>query len=212
MQRTRPAATGEPGASPSPRTILIADAAWDAVVGAALIAASAVSVTRPLGAGPLRPGPVPVALGAVCLAFAALVIRASTGTQAAAFCRLIAPGNAAGAIAALALLVAFPGAAHPYDGRPRNRRHRLRGIRHTRVPGPAPRSALSTDTPAQLKCRTYATTSNRALLSFTGPCPTRPAALTPAASSQASSTGHRRHRSARIVANIGRKFRRRNRR
>jgi hypothetical protein len=52
--------------------------------------------------------------GAVCLAVAALMIRASTGTRAAAFCRLIAPGNAAGAIAALALLIAFPDAAHPY--------------------------------------------------------------------------------------------------
>jgi hypothetical protein len=114
MQRTRAAATGEPGASPSPRMILIADAAWDAIVGAALIAASTASVTRPLGAGPLRPGPVPVALGAVCLAVAALMIRASTGTQAAAFCRLIAPGNAAAAVTALALLIAFPGAAHLY--------------------------------------------------------------------------------------------------
>jgi hypothetical protein len=79
MQRTRAAATGEPGASPSPRMILIADAAWDAIVGAALIAASAASVTRPLGTGPLRPGLVPVALGAVCLAVAALMIHASTG-------------------------------------------------------------------------------------------------------------------------------------
>lgn len=114
MQRTRAAATGEPDASPFPRMILIADAAWDAIVGAALIAASTASVTRPLGAGPLRPGPVPIALGAVCLAVAALMIHASTGTQAAAFCRLIAPGNVAGAIAALALLVAFPDTAHPY--------------------------------------------------------------------------------------------------
>jgi hypothetical protein len=114
MQRTRAAATGEPGTAPSPRMILIADAAWDAIVGAALIAASTASVTRPLGTGPLRPGPVPVALGAVCLAVAALMIRASTSTRAAAFCRLIAPGNLAGAIAALALLIAFPGAAHPY--------------------------------------------------------------------------------------------------
>jgi hypothetical protein len=114
MQRTRAAATGEPGASPSPRMILIADAAWDAIVGAALIAAPAASVTRPLGTGPLRPGLVPVALGAVCLAVAALMIHASTGTRAAAFCRLIAPGNAAAAVTALALLIAFPGAAHPY--------------------------------------------------------------------------------------------------
>jgi hypothetical protein len=114
MQRTRAAATGEPNTPPSPRMILIADAAWDAIVGAALIAASIASVTRPLGTGPLRPGPVPIALGAVCLAAAAFMLHASTGAQAAAFCRLIAPGNVAGAIAALALLVAFPGAAHPY--------------------------------------------------------------------------------------------------
>lgn len=114
MQRTRAAATGEPSASLSPLVILIADAAWDAIAGAALIAASIASVTRPLGAGPLRPGPVPIALGAVCVAVAALMIRARTGTQAAAFCRLIAPGNVAGAIAALALLIAFPDAAHPY--------------------------------------------------------------------------------------------------
>ena len=42
------------------------------------------------------------------------MIRASTGAEAAAFCRLIAPGNVAGVIAALALLVAFPDTAHPY--------------------------------------------------------------------------------------------------
>lgn len=117
MQRTRAAAKGEPNApwpGLSSRMILLADAAWDAIVGAALMAASIASVTRPLGTGPLRPGPVPIALGAVCLAVAALMIHASTGTQAAAVCRLIAPGNAAGAIAALAALIAFPDAAHPY--------------------------------------------------------------------------------------------------
>ncbi len=117
MQRTRAAATGEsnaPGPGVSPRMILMADAAWDAIAGAALIAASTASVTRPLGAGPLRPGAVPVVLGAVCLAVAALMLYASVGTQAAAVCRLIAPGNVAGAIAALALLIAFPAAAHPY--------------------------------------------------------------------------------------------------
>lgn len=94
--------------------ILIADAAWDAIVGVALIAASIASVTRPLGAGPLRPGPVPIALGAVCLAVAALMVHASAGTQAAAACRLIAPGNVVGVLAAIALLIAFPDAAHPY--------------------------------------------------------------------------------------------------
>jgi hypothetical protein len=94
--------------------ILLADAAWDVIVGAALITASAAAVTRPLGAGPLRPGPIPVVLGAACIAVAALMLYASTGTQAAAVCRLIAPGNAAGAIAAIALLVAFPDAAYPY--------------------------------------------------------------------------------------------------
>jgi hypothetical protein len=92
----------------------LADAAWDVIAGAALIAASAASVTRPLGAGPLRPGPVPVVLGAVCLAVAAIMLHASTGTQAAAACRLIAAGNVAGATAAIALLIAFPDAAHLY--------------------------------------------------------------------------------------------------
>jgi hypothetical protein len=94
--------------------ILAADAAWDALVGAALIAASIAAFTRPLGTAPLRPGPVPIIVGTVCLAAAAVLVHASTGTQAAAFCRLIAPGNAAGAIAAIALLIAFPSAAHPY--------------------------------------------------------------------------------------------------
>jgi hypothetical protein len=117
MQRARAAATEEPapaGAGPSSRTILVADAAWDAIIGAALIAASAASVTRPLGAGPLRPGLAPIGLGAVCLVVAALMIHASTGDQAAAACRLIAPGNAVGSIAAIAALIAFPAAAHPY--------------------------------------------------------------------------------------------------
>jgi hypothetical protein len=81
-------------------------------VGAALITASVAAVTRPLGAGPLRPGPVPVVLGAVCIAIAALMLHASADTQAAAVCRLIAPGNVVGAIAAIALLIAFPDAAH----------------------------------------------------------------------------------------------------
>jgi hypothetical protein len=103
-----------PKAGLFPRVILIADAAWDALLGGALIAASAGSVTRPLGAGPLRPAPVPVAVGAGCLAIAALVLCASTGTQAAAACRLVAPANAAGAIAGIALLILFPAAAHPY--------------------------------------------------------------------------------------------------
>jgi hypothetical protein len=94
--------------------ILIADAAWDAVLGGGLIAASAAFVTRPLGAGPLRPVPVPIVLGAGCLAVAALMLYTGTGTQAAAACRLVAPANAAGAIAGIALLIAFPAAAHPY--------------------------------------------------------------------------------------------------
>jgi len=105
MQRTRAAVTGEPDAPRpglSPPMILLADAAWDLIAGAALIAASTASVTRPLGAGPLRPGPLPVVLGAGCLAVAALMLHASTRPQAAAACRLIAPGNVAGAIAAIA--------------------------------------------------------------------------------------------------------------
>jgi hypothetical protein len=117
MQRARGTVTGErntPGAGLSPRMILIADAAWDAIVGAALIAASTGSVTRPLGAGPLRPGLVTTALGAVCLAVAALMILAGMCDQAAAVCRLIAPGNAAGSIVAISALIAFPAAAHPY--------------------------------------------------------------------------------------------------
>lgn len=117
MQRARAAVTGEPapsGAGPSPRIILVADAAWDAIVGAALIAASVASITRPLGTGPLRPGLVPIGLGAVCLIVAALMTHASTGDQAAAVCRLIAPGNAVGSIATIALLIAFPAIAHPY--------------------------------------------------------------------------------------------------
>lgn len=116
MQRVHPSVTerSAPRSGLSPRLILAADAAWDAIVGAALIAASITAVTRPLDAGPLRPAPVPILLGVVCLAAAAVLVRASTGTQAAAFCRLIAPGNAAGAIAAVALLIAFPSTAHPF--------------------------------------------------------------------------------------------------
>lgn len=50
----------------------------------------------------------------MCLVVAALMIHASMGDQAEAACRLIAPGNAVGSIAAIAALIAFPAAAHPY--------------------------------------------------------------------------------------------------
>jgi len=116
MQRARSAAMEShgPKARLLPRMILMADAAWDALLGGALIAASASSVTRPLGAGPLRPAAVPIIAGAACLAVAALMLYASTGTQAAATCRLVAPANAVGAIAGIVLLITVPAAAHSY--------------------------------------------------------------------------------------------------
>jgi hypothetical protein len=98
----------------SARAVLAADAVWDALVGIALIVAAVGSATRPLGAGALRPWPLPVVLGIACLAVSVLLLHASAGTQAPDACRLIWPGNAAGTIAGVALLLAFPHLAHPY--------------------------------------------------------------------------------------------------
>jgi hypothetical protein len=108
--------SGQPENQPgvSARTILIADSAWDALLGAGLIVATVSGVTRPLGAGPLRPWPLLVALGAVCLAASAFLLYASAQNETVNVCRLVSPGNLAATVAGVALLLAFPHPAHPY--------------------------------------------------------------------------------------------------
>jgi hypothetical protein len=98
----------------SARTILIADSAWDALLGAGLIVATISSITRPLGAGPLRPWPLLVVLGAACLAASAFLLYASTQNEAVNVCRSVSPGNMAATVAGVALLLAFPHPPHPY--------------------------------------------------------------------------------------------------
>jgi len=115
MQRARPAPdphSQKPGLPA--RAILIADSAWDALLGTGLIVAAVTPVTRPLGAGALRPWPLPVALGAVCLASAAFLLHASAGTPAARVCHAVSPANMTATLAGVALLLAYPHAAHPY--------------------------------------------------------------------------------------------------
>lgn len=95
-------------------TILVADGAFDVLVGAALLAGTVASATRPLGAGSLRPWPLFVAIGVGCLAFSALLFAASTGPGAKAFCRSIWLANVLTSAACVALLLAFPHLAHLY--------------------------------------------------------------------------------------------------
>lgn len=104
----------ESTAVPSPRAILVADAAFDVLVGAALIASTISWAARPLGAGSLKPWPLFVVIGAGCLAVAALLAAASTGPDAAVMCRLIWCPNMLTTVAGVALLLAFPHLAHPY--------------------------------------------------------------------------------------------------
>lgn len=104
----------ERAGAPSARAILITDAAWDVIVGAALIASTITAVTRPLGAASLRPWPVPAVIGAGCLTVAALLLVASTGPDAAGMCRLIWRPNLLTAVAGVALLLALPRLAHSY--------------------------------------------------------------------------------------------------
>lgn len=99
---------------PSARAILVGDGAWDALIGVALIASTIASVTRPLGAGSLKPWPLFVVLGVGCLAVSALLLAASTGPDAAASCRSIWLPNMLTTVACVALLLAFPHLAHPY--------------------------------------------------------------------------------------------------
>ena len=107
---------GPPGrqAGASARAILIADSVWDALLGVGLIVATFSAVTRPLGAGPLRPWPLLAALGMACLAASAFLLYASHQAGAASVCRSISPANMAATIAGIALLLAFPHPAHPY--------------------------------------------------------------------------------------------------
>jgi hypothetical protein len=121
VQRTHPLVPEhhprQPG--PSARVILAADSAWDALLGTGLIVATVSATTRPLGAGPLRPWPLLVTLGVVCLAASAFLLHVSVlyaGDQARAVsvCRSVSPANMAATIAGVALLLAFPHPAHAY--------------------------------------------------------------------------------------------------
>lgn len=103
----------ESTAVPSPRAILVADAAFDVLVGAALIASTISWAARTLGAGSLKPWPLFV-VGAGCLVVAILLLAASTGPDAAVVCRLIWRPNMLTTVAGVALLLAFPHLAHPY--------------------------------------------------------------------------------------------------
>lgn len=116
MQHARSSGPGRPGSRPgvSARAILLADSVWDALLGAGLIVATVSAVTRPLGAGPLRPWPLLVALGAVCLAASAFLLYASTQNEAVNVCRSVSPANMAATVTGVVLLLAFPHPAHTY--------------------------------------------------------------------------------------------------
>ena len=116
MQHARSPVPEIPGSQPggSARTILIADSIWDLLLGVGLIIATVSAITRPLGAEPLRPWPLPVALGAICLAASAFLLYASVSGETIAVCRLVSPGNMAAAVAGVAVLLAFPHPAHTY--------------------------------------------------------------------------------------------------
>jgi hypothetical protein len=116
VQHARSPVPEPPGSQPGgpARTILIADSVWDLLLGVGLIVATVSAVTRPLGAEPLRPWPLPVALGAACLAASAFLLYASARGEAVNVCRLISPGNMAATVAGVALLSAFPHPAHTY--------------------------------------------------------------------------------------------------
>jgi hypothetical protein len=102
----------DPGPTPAPsaRTILIADAAWDVLLGAGLIIATVNSAAAPA----LRPWLLFAVLAAACLAGAAFLLYLSTRPQAATACRSISPANMAATIAGITLLLAFPHLAHAY--------------------------------------------------------------------------------------------------
>jgi hypothetical protein len=89
----------------SARTILIADAIWDALLGTCLIIATVNSATVPVSAPALRPWLLFAVLAAACLAGAAFLLYLSTRQQAATACRSISPANMAATIAAIALLL-----------------------------------------------------------------------------------------------------------
>jgi hypothetical protein len=116
MQHASSPASGRSGSQPgvSARAILIADSIWDALLGAGLIVATVSTVTRPLGAGPLRPWPLLAVLGAACLASSAFLLYASAQNEAGNVCRSVSPANMAATVAGVALLLAFPHPAHTY--------------------------------------------------------------------------------------------------
>lgn len=116
MHHARSSVPERPGSQPgdSARTILIADSVWDLLLGVGLIVATVSAITRPIGAEPLRPWPLPVALGAVCLAASAFLLYATARGEAVTVCRLVSPGNMAATVVGVALLSAFPHPAHTY--------------------------------------------------------------------------------------------------
>jgi hypothetical protein len=116
VQHARSPVPELPGSQPRgpARTILIADSVWDLLLGVGLIVATVSAVTRSLGAEPLRPWPLPVALGAACLVASAFLLYAIDRGEAVNVCRLISPGNMAATVVGVALLSAFPHPAHTY--------------------------------------------------------------------------------------------------
>ena len=98
--------------APSARAILIADAIWDALLGAGLIIATVNSAAVPPSVPALRPWPLFAVLAGACLASAAFLLYLSTQSQPATACRSISPANMAAAIAAITLLLTFPHLGH----------------------------------------------------------------------------------------------------
>ncbi|HEY3977476.1 MAG TPA: hypothetical protein VGM79_09410 [Streptosporangiaceae bacterium] len=94
--------------------ILKADSAWEVLTAAGLVLATVSSVTRRLGAATLRPWILPVAVAAGCLALAAFLLYASKQRHPADACRPLGVANLAAAALAIALMIVFPDAGHPY--------------------------------------------------------------------------------------------------
>lgn len=109
-ERQRPARPLEYLAGP----VLIADSAWEVLLGTGLILTTVGSVAHPLGAATLRPWFLPVAVGACCLALAAFLLYTSRQPHPGEACRLLAIANLAAAALAIVLMIVFPHAGHPY--------------------------------------------------------------------------------------------------
>ncbi len=109
-QEQRPAPPLEYLAGP----VLKADSAWEVITATGLILATVRSVTDTLGTPALRPWILPVAAGACCLALAAFLLYASRQPYPGDACRPLAIANLAAAALAIALMIAFPHAGHPY--------------------------------------------------------------------------------------------------